>query len=219
MDELHATLLWREDLERHVACSYHEALVIAVAAHPNLVLVDADLPQAERLLRHLRHDRSTRRVSIAAIVHDDAGLPEVDLLGAGANAILKLPVGPEWDERLGLLINVARRRQTRLPVRVDFVAFAAHDAVQRVSGRTVDISTSGMAIECEGTIPMGTDLDLCFRLPGFGSDVVGCGRVVRQGSPGRYGVQFYALEGDGPAMVARFVGARSKRGGGSRSGG
>lgn len=219
MDDLHGTLLWREGVERHLACTYHEALVIAVAAHPQLVLVEGDLPQAERLLRHLRRGRSTRRISIAAMVRGEAGPSEVDLLAAGANAVLKLPVSPEWDERLARLIDVPGRRQARLPVRVDFVAFAAHDAVQRVSGTTVDISATGMAIECQAPIPLGADLDLRFRLPGCEVDVVGCGRVVRQASRGRYGVQFYALEGDGTAIVAAFVSARPKGdSGGPRTG-
>ncbi len=206
MDELHGTLLWREGVTRHVASTFQEALVIAVAAHPDLVLVEHELPQAARLVRDLRGDPSTRRLSIAVMVRGGAGLQEVELLASGANAILPLPAGPDWNDRLGRLIGVAARRGARLPVAIELVAQLG-GTVQQVQGTALNISASGMLLECAAALPVGTDVDLRFRLPGSREDVVGCGTVVRHDSPGRYGLRFYALERDGAARIASFVAA------------
>jgi hypothetical protein len=50
------------------------------------------------------------------------------------------------------------------------------------------------------------DLDFTFRLPGQGEPLVGCGRVVRRAAEESWGVEFYALEGDGSGRIGRFVG-------------
>jgi hypothetical protein len=209
MDDLHGTLLWREGIERHLASTFHEAFLIAVAARPSLILVEYALPQAMRLVTDLRQEHPTRGLSIAVMMGSDVGLSEVDLLESGANAVLRLPVAPGWDERLGRLMNVAGRRDARLPLRAEFVAEFG-GSVQRVEATTVNISVTGLLMECPALLSLGTDLDLCLRLPG--SDVVGCGRIVRRDSSGRYGVEFYALEADGAARVASLV-----TGGASRS--
>lgn len=211
MDELHGTLLWRAGVERHVACTFDEALMVAVAARPQLVLVERELPQSERLLRDLRRERSTRHVSIAVVVRGDVGPSEIELLDLGANAILRLPADPGWDERLARLINVAGRRRARLPVRIDFVA-SVGGAVQRITGSTANVSASGMLVECALPLDVGTDLDVRFGLPGSGDEIAGCGRVVRRDSKGRYGVHFYALEGEGEARIAAFVAAGARAG-------
>ena len=49
---------------------------------------------------------------------------EVELLEAGANAILRLPAGPEWDERLPRLMDVPVRREARFTVHFDVEAAA-----------------------------------------------------------------------------------------------
>ena len=67
-DELHGTVIWREDIERHVAGRFEDAFTIAVAARPNLVVVASDLPRADRLVQDLRGNSTTRQTSIAVLV-------------------------------------------------------------------------------------------------------------------------------------------------------
>jgi CheY-like chemotaxis protein len=208
MDELHGTLLWREGVTRHVASTFQEGLIKAVAARPELVLVEHELPQATRLVRDLRGDPSTRHLSIAVMVRGDAGLPEVELLASGANAVLRLPAGPDWDGRLGRLIGVAARREARLPVAIELIALPG-GTVEHVEGTALNISASGMLLECAAELPVGTDVDLSFRLPGSREEIVGCACVVRHDGPGRHGLCFYALERGGAERISAFVLAAS----------
>lgn len=203
-DELHGTLLWRQEIERHVATHYAHALTIAVAARPDLVVVDRDLPAAERLVRSLRSDPTTRAVSIAVMArgpHDDS---ELRLLEAGANAVLRLPAGPEWDERLAPLLSVAPRQTARLPVRLEFEGQGGL-TVESFAASVLNLSESGMLIETMAPLAVGTDVDFRFRLSGGEEPVCGYGAVVREAGAKRYGVRFYGLEGDGRERVRAFV--------------
>ena len=117
--DLGGTLLCREDIERQVTTKLEEAQMLAVAARPRLVVIDRDLPWAARIVSALREDPSTRGLSLVVMARGDFDPAEVELLEAGANAILRLPAGPEWDERLERLMDVpgARRRGSRCPSR------------------------------------------------------------------------------------------------------
>lgn len=202
-DDLHQTLLWRQGLERHLATRFDEALVTAVAAQPDLVVVDRDLPQADRLVRDLRADESTRRVSIAVVAKGEMDPLELQLLDLGANAILRLPATREWDERLARLVEVPIRRETRLPVWLEFEVPDA-GGVAGGDGTVVNVSRTGMLVETSLALPTGTDLD--FRIMLGEGAVCGTGRIVREAEPGSYGVEFYALEGEGAARIAGLVG-------------
>src|SRR5438093_2132090 len=113
--ELGQTLLWRGGIERHVATRLEEARMMAVAAKPDIVVVDRDLPRADKLVAALRDDPSTRRLSIAIVARGDLDPSELELLEAGANAILRLPPGPDWDERLLRLLDIPAPPRAPLP--------------------------------------------------------------------------------------------------------
>jgi DNA-binding response OmpR family regulator len=93
--ELGHTLLWRQDVERHVVSRLEEARMMALAARPSIVVVDRELPWAGRLVSALREDPSTRNLSIVVVARGDFDPSEVELLESGANAILRLP----WNSR------------------------------------------------------------------------------------------------------------------------
>lgn len=111
--DLGATLLWREDIERHVIAKMEEAQMLAVAARPRLVVIDRDLPWAARVVAALREDPATRGLSLVVMARGDFDPAEVELLECGANAILRLPAGPEWNERLERLLDVPVRKEAR----------------------------------------------------------------------------------------------------------
>ncbi len=203
-EELHGSMLWRDGLERHVANRFEDALLIAVAVHPDLVVVDSQLPRALRLIQDLRKDQPTRRSSIVVVTRGPFDLNEVAFLEAGANAILRLPVAPDWDERLARLLTVPARRRVRLAVKLEFEA-RGKPFVERLQGQVLDVSVHGMRIECRAGLTLGTDLDFVIQMPVPWPPIVGCGRVLRIAGPGSYGVEFYALEGDGAHRIARFV--------------
>src|SRR5262245_8852290 len=121
--ELGHTLLWRHDVERHTAGRLEEVRTMAVAAHPDIVVLDRDLPRAEQVVRAIREEPSTRGASLVILARSDFSPDEVGLLEAGANAVLRLPAGPEWDERLTRLLAVPVRKEARFPVHIEVDAW------------------------------------------------------------------------------------------------
>lgn len=206
-DDLHGTLIWRGGNDRHLAASFAEALVTAVAVRPDLVVVDRDLPRAERLIEDLRRDPSTRRVSIVVAGRGEVETRELELLQAGANAVMRLPAGPEWDERLSELMDVPVRRAARVPVRLQFGR--RDEPVETQWGAILNVSATGMLVEVHGALRVGTDIDFRFLLPGSREPIRGTAQVVRQDPRGRFGVHFYGLEGDGGARIRAFAASGS----------
>src|SRR5688572_27286958 len=91
------TVLFREGVERYEARTYEQALSMAVAAQPDLTVIERGLPRAADLVRSLRNDAKTRRTSLVIVAHGDFEPNELELLEAGANAILRLPADGHWD--------------------------------------------------------------------------------------------------------------------------
>ena len=202
--ELGHTVLWRTGIERHVATRLEEARMMAVAARPDIVVVDRDLPRADELIAALRQDPGTRRVSIAVVARGDLDPAELGLLEAGANAILRLPPGPDWDERLVRLLDVPARREARLPVEFG-VDTLGTGVGERLPAQAVNLSRSGMLIETMFDLGVGDEVELEFSLEG--EEVLARGRVVRRGEPRLFGVQFAALPDYAAAKIQRFVGS------------
>ena len=202
--DLRGTVLWRADFERHLARRLEDAQLMALTETPELVVVERELSWAPELVRVLRADPLTRAVSIAVVTRGEFNPREVELLEAGANAVLRLPVGPDWDERLSRLAHVPTRAEARCGV--DFeVDATVRQGAPSLRGLALDLSTTGMLLRSPVELSVGEDVDFRFHLPGAGPLVAGCGRVVRQAGERRYGVEFYGLEGQGGEDVRRYV--------------
>ena len=204
-EDLGTTFLWRDDIERHLAVRLEDARTLAVAARPQMVVVDRDLPQAGDLIAGLRQDPATRPLSIVILGRGDFDPAEVALLEAGANAIVRLPAGPEWDDRLVRLLAVPMRRDGRFAVHFEVEAQAGSP---RLSGLALalNLSVRGMLMQCSMPLSVGDDVELGFRLPETGPEVKVRGRVVRQAKGDRFGIEFHHFVGDGEEHVAQFVG-------------
>lgn len=202
--ELAATVLGRGGFEHHTASRLEDAHLMALAARPAIVMIDRDLPRADQLVAALREDRSTRSLSIAVVARGDFDESELALLEAGANAILRLPAGPDWDVRLNRLMAIPQRRQARFPV--SFWVLAASPAHQEpVPATGLNLSENGMLLETRvADLDLGAELDFDVRLQG-GDAFGGNGHVVRLAGPGQYGVSFARLDERAAEVVRRFV--------------
>jgi CheY-like chemotaxis protein len=203
-DGLRSTCLWRDGVERHHASRQEEARTLVLAARPRLVVVDRDLPGSLELVTALRQDPATRKLSVAVVVRGEFASEEVDLLEAGANAILRFPANAEWDERLTRLLEVPARREGRFSVQFAVDAYAG---VSGGSGQALalNLSVNGVLLECPFPLAVGDELQLRFQLGDGGPPVAAAGRVVRQARAGRFGIEFRKLEGDGARQIREFV--------------
>jgi CheY-like chemotaxis protein len=200
--ELSGTLLFRDDMERHFAPRLEEAQMLALAARPDVVIVDRDLPRAEKLVSSLRQDPATRRLSVVIVARGDFDPGEVNLLEAGANAILRLPAGPDWDARLIRLVGVPARKDARFPVQFHVTG---RWGIETVPALAINLSLHGMLVETHVEITIGDEIGLLFRLPGGQVSVLGTGRIVRQAGPTQMGLEFTRLEAPGRGALESFL--------------
>lgn len=200
--ELRWTALWHDDVERRVCRTAPEGLDEARRFHPDIVVVDRDMESAHTLVLTIRHEAAIRRASIVVVAAGDFNAAEADLLDGGANAVLRFPLSPEWDERLTRLLRVPTRREIRASVRFEIEARSGV-GIETHEGTIVNLSVNGMLLETLLALQIGDDLDFSFALPD-GAAVRGCGRVVRVGARDSWGVEFYGLE-TGADAVRTFV--------------
>jgi CheY-like chemotaxis protein len=201
--ELGHTVLFRHNVERLGASRAEDVLRIADAGRVDLVVVDSALPGAAGVVGALRQDPLTRTTAIVALGRSEFGFGHLDLLEAGANAVLPVPPDREWDDRLMRLIRVPVRRAAR---------FAADVAIEgglqgglRFAGRVVNLSVHGLLLECPHPLEVGEDLRLSFGMPGGQGGVRGTGTVVRVAEKDRFGVELTHVEGEGRVQIKRYV--------------
>lgn len=203
--ELAESPIWRDGLDRQTAGNVDQAVTVAAASRPSLVVVDRDLPRAESLVQRLRSNATTHKTSILIVARGDMQSEELGLLSAGANAVLRLPPSPEWEATVARLLSVPTRKQARLPVHL---AIEATFGTEKVRGNILNVSLTGMLVECTDPLPVGTDLAFDFHLPGFEistGDIRGNARVVRLAGAGRFGCEFLEIRDYGAEMLRRFL--------------
>jgi PilZ domain len=202
--DLGRTLLWRDHIERYIANRADQARLVALATRPDIIVVDRDLPDAAQLLAGLRDDETTRRRSVLIMARGDFEVTEIALMDAGANAILRVPAGPEWDARLERLMSVPVRRAIRFPVQFAIDALPPRGG-SPMPALGLNVSVHGVLLESSLTLAVGDEVGLVFRLPGQQGLVSSKGWVVREASTTLYGLEFGRFDGDGRERVAHFV--------------
>jgi len=201
--DLGHTMLWRQDVDRHVATRLEEALMMAVAAHPTIVVVDRDLPWAGRLVTALREDPSTRGTSIAVVARGDFDPGEVELLESGANAILRLPLEFDSDDRLERLLHVAARKEARFSVSFRVDTYSSDAGPE--PALALNLSQSGMLMEATNTLRVGEPIEMQFPLGEEPPPVHTRARVVRVAAPTQYGIEFTDVDADVSTRIRQFI--------------
>ena len=201
--DLGGTLLFRQDVERRVFAKQDEARMFAVAARPQVVIVDRDLPWAGRFIAALREDASTRGLSVVVMARGDFDAAEVELLEAGANAILRLPAGAEWNERLQRLMDVPARKDARFPV--SFMVEALSNGGRPEQAQAVNLSASGILIETQAPLAIRDEVRLRFTLPKSAQPIATSGQVVRVAGGAQFGVEFRGLAEQDARQITGFL--------------
>jgi len=208
--ELGRSVLWRPSVERFVAADGEAAMDMARRASPSLIVVDGfDPPGATELIRRLRSDSHTRPTAIAVLSRSPSLADEAAYRRAGANVVFSGVVHPElWDARLEELLNVPRRLEARIPVRLATWSRATPEATP-IEGLTLNISIHGILLETPARLGVGTKIDLSFTLPGSDGEIQVLGQLMREGAVGpdrwQSGVKFLILRGDARERIAAFI--------------
>ena len=183
---------------------------------PSLVVIDGGLPDAPGAIRQLREDPDTRPAAIVAVSRQP-GQADAELLrAAGANVVVPAQADPLlWDACLDELLKVPRRREARIPVRLETWSRVA-DGGDIVEGSALNISVNGILFESPIALEIGLKLDLRFRIPGHDGELQALGEVVRQDDRPRSGIKFLVLRGNAREVIRAFV--EKGAGAGSRPG-
>jgi CheY-like chemotaxis protein len=213
-EELRGTLLWRSNVARTMAKTAEEVRRVAEAERADIVVLDSALGTAAEIAGALRRDPLTRTISIVALGRENLGFALVDLLEAGVNAILPLPPGPDWDDRLMRLVHVPVRKVTRLPV--SFAVGGGRRSGEAFLGRALNLSVHGILLESALPLEVGEDVRLRFDLPDPFGPVRGTGTVVRIAPSQHFGIELTSVEEDGRIRLRRFVEAPRPEGAGRR---
>ena len=208
--ELGKTLLWRPSVERFVATDGDSALDLARRTGPSLIIVDGfDAGGAVELVRRLRADPQIRPHAIAVLSRSPSLADEASFRRAGANVVFAGIVHPElWDARLEELLNVPRRLEARIPVRLATWSRATPEAPP-LEGLTLNISIHGILLQTPARLGVGTKIDLSFPLPERRNEIQVLGQIMRETAVGpdrwQSGVKFLILRGDARERIAGFI--------------
>jgi CheY-like chemotaxis protein len=201
--ELGGTVLFRRNVERIPVSGLDEIRRLADQGRLDVIVVDSALPGAAGLVAALRQDPVTRPTAIVALGRREFGFDHLELLEAGANAILPMPPGQDWDDRLMRLVHVPLRRSTRFSVDAAFEG-GLHGGLG-FTGRALNLSVNGLLLECREPLRVGEDLRFRFAMPGEKEPIRGLGTVVRAAATQRFGVELTHVEGDGRVRIKRYV--------------
>jgi len=184
--ELGETVLFRANVERTRVSGAEDVRRLADEGRVDVVVVDSSFPGAVGLVAALRQDPVTRSVAIVALGRWELGFEQLGLLEAGANAILPLPPGHDWDDRLMRLVHVPVRRATRFPV--DMAIEGGLKGGLTFTARALNLSVHGLLLECPQPLEVGEDLRFSFLMPGVSAVICGTGTVIRAEGTDRFGV-------------------------------
>ena len=98
--------------------------------------------------------------------------------------------------------NFNRRTSLRIALGVP----VSYRSGQTIAGAvTLDVGKSGVAIRTMNPLPIGTPLQIRFRLPGTGADIEAAGRVAWSDRKVGMGVQFEHLSAGDQATIDAFI--------------
>jgi len=196
--ELAPTLIGRQGIEMYRVEKFADARLVGSSLGVQVILVDAQFPDAAAFIKKLRKEPATRNRSIAVLTRGSMQSSDLELLAAGANAIFRLPPDAGWDERFQKLLSVPVRQQARMLVHIEVAT------EPECAAAALNISSGGMLLATHHALHVSDELNFRFNLPDTRL-VRGRGRVAREAPPTGFGVEFIDLEGEGKDAVLSFL--------------
>lgn len=207
--EVEKTYLLRGGFNVLAADSGEKAIQLAVQHHPNLILLDLEMPKMDGAEACARMRQEASLVSTPIIIMSASGSPEVrdQCLKAGCTEFIIKPKKPE--ELLGVvarILTVKQRGAERITVVFNVTGSAGE---KEVVGRAKDLSATGLMLETTTQLQVGARLKLQFFLPKTKSSLTVEGEVARV-SPGadeaqEIGVRFVNLSQSDQEQLQEYV--------------
>jgi CheY-like chemotaxis protein len=203
--DLEATFLSRAECRLLTAATGLEALRVARAEKPDLIVLDIEMPEMNGIqaCRILKSDAVT--ASVPVIVLTSMQL-EDEARRAGANHFLRKPIDePTFLAEVKRFLPIVERAETR--VGVDIPVTLRRDG-ETFDARLVNLSRTGFYVETGRHYPIGARLGISFFLPAdpTGKPVTGEALVVWHGEdPRGFGCRFRQVSADTCLVVEDWV--------------
>lgn len=176
--EIESTFFQRSGFQVLAAKNGHEALALALANSPDLVIVDQIMPglSGTDVCRALKMREETRRVPvIITSVTDRQDIREL-CLQAGAEAFVPKSSGREALLRAAAaILHVPERRMIRLTV---FFLTQEIVGAKESLGKGIDLSEGGIGLETTRRHTPGSTISMRFMLPGERHEHRATGRIA-----------------------------------------
>jgi CheY-like chemotaxis protein len=203
--DLEATFLSRAECRLLTASTGLEAIRVARAERPDLVVLDIEMPEMNGIqaCRILRSDAVTSAIPVIVLTSMQM---EDEARRAGASRFLRKPIDePTFLAEVKRFLPIVERAETR--VAVDGSVTLSRDG-ERLEARLVNLARTGFYVAAAERPPIGARFDVAFSLPeGPGSKTVtGTALVVRHGDdPPGFGCRFRQVPGGVRLAVEDWV--------------
>jgi CheY-like chemotaxis protein len=174
--------------------------------------LDFDDPaiNSEALIRRIRHSKSNSRIPVVMLSGRTSTREVAKGFGAGATFFLAKPFDTN---DLGRLLNATRgsmleerRRYERVPVNLPTLCKWGHRRGERsASGRSVNISSSGLLVKLSPLPELGTAVSVELLLPGQQRSLHLTGITVRVGPGEQVALRFVQLDKQQRELLETFI--------------
>lgn len=213
--EVTRSFLSRESVQLTIAQSGPEALKTARVLHPDLVIMDQDMPEMDgaSCCRQLKADPVLGNTPVVLLVGGRDQTQRQRCLDAGCDELLAKPVGRQQLVAMARsFLQLPTRATPRLPVRLQ-VRYGIEEQLL-LRNYALNLGVGGFYLETPLGLPVGTSITFDLQLPGSHQPVMGKGQVAWVNSPASpsrpdlppgVGLQFSELNRDDEWTLRQFL--------------
>lgn len=203
--DLEATFLCRAECRILTAATGLEAIRVARAEKPDLIVLDIEMPEMNGIqaCRILKSDATTSPIPVIVL---SSMQMEDEARRAGANHYLRKPIDePTFLSEVKRFLPIVERAETRVVVDAPITLTQSGETLE---ARLVNLSKTGFYVQTPARHPIGARLEVSFSLPDdpSGKLVTGEALVVRFGDdPPGFACRFRQVSSGARLVVEDWV--------------
>jgi CheY-like chemotaxis protein len=209
--DLETTFLQRAECRVLTASTGLEAVRLARAERPDLIVLDLEMPEMNGIqaCRILKADPSTQRTPIVVLTSMQM---EDEARRAGAEHYVRKPIDEtRFLSELKKFLPIHERADARVAIDVPISFWRDGEPS---SGRLLNLSRSGLFVATENPQPVGARLEISFSLPHdfSGKRISAEAMVVRASAePKGFGARFFQISSGARLFIEEFLDRLTQR--------
>jgi CheY-like chemotaxis protein len=204
--DLEATFLQRAECRILTASTGLEAIRVAKAERPDLILLDIEMPEMNGIqaCRILKSDPLTQKIPVIILTSMQM---EDEARRAGADHYVRKPVDePRFLAEVRRYLPIRERHDPRVALETEFTYWRDGEPA---AAKLMNLSRTGFFVTSEELQPVGARLEISFKLPGdyAGKLITAEAMVVRrsEGDPRGFGCRFFQISSGARLYVEEFL--------------